>query len=32
VLAKDTATHTVEIKPEEGSEDKGITILALMVS
>lgn len=32
VLAKETAKHTVEIKPAEGSEDKGITILALMVS
>ncbi len=32
VLAKETAKHTVEIKPAEGSENKGITILALMVS
>ncbi len=32
VLAKETVKHTVEIKPAEGSEDKGITILALMVS
>ncbi|MGN0553740.1 MAG: SGNH/GDSL hydrolase family protein [Oscillospiraceae bacterium] len=32
ILAKDTAKHTVEIKPAEGSEDKGLTILAVMVS
>ncbi|MCD7730645.1 MAG: SGNH/GDSL hydrolase family protein [Oscillospiraceae bacterium] len=32
VLAKDTEKHTVEIKPAEGSEDKGITILSLMIS
>lgn len=32
LLAKDTAKHTVEIKPAEGSEDKGITILAIMES
>lgn len=32
VLAKETAKHTIEIKPAEGSEDKGITILGLMVS
>lgn len=32
LLAKDTAKHTVEIKPAEGSESKGITILAIMES
>lgn len=32
ILAKDTAKHTIEIKPAEGSEDKGLTILAVMVS
>lgn len=32
VLAKETAKHTIEIKPAEGSEDKGITILGLMLS
>ncbi|MGN0586875.1 MAG: SGNH/GDSL hydrolase family protein [Oscillospiraceae bacterium] len=32
VLANDTVKHTIEIKPAEGSEDKGLTILALMVS
>lgn len=32
LLAKDTEKHTVEIKPAEGSEDKGITILAIMES
>lgn len=32
LLAKDTEKHTVEIKPAEGSEDKGLTILAIMVS
>ena len=32
LLAKDTVKHTVEIKPAEGSEDKGITILAIMES
>lgn len=31
-LANDVEKHTVEIKPAEGSEDKGITILGLMVS
>lgn len=31
-LTKETAKHTIEIKPAEGSEDKGITILGLMVS
>lgn len=31
-LANEVAKHTVEIKPAEGSEDKGITILALTVS
>lgn len=32
LLAKGTEKHTVEIKPAEGSEDKGITILAIMES
>ena len=32
LFSKETALHTVEIKPAEGSEDKGITILGLMVS
>ncbi len=32
LLAKDTEKHTVEIKPADGSEDKGITILAIMES
>ncbi|MBQ7981391.1 MAG: SGNH/GDSL hydrolase family protein [Oscillospiraceae bacterium] len=32
LLSKETAKHTIEIKPAEGSEDKGITILGLMVS
>lgn len=32
VLSKETEKHTIEIKPAEGSEDKGITILGLMVS
>ena len=32
LLAKDTEKHTVEIKPAEGSESKGITILAIMES
>ena len=31
-LTKETAKHTIEIKPAEGSEDKGITILGLMIS
>ncbi|MCM1022478.1 MAG: SGNH/GDSL hydrolase family protein [Prevotella sp.] len=31
-LTNETAKHTIEIKPAEGSEDKGITILGLMVS
>lgn len=31
-LNKETAKHTVEIKPAEGSEDKGITILGIMAS
>lgn len=31
-LTKETAKHTIEIRPAEGSEDKGITILGLMVS
>lgn len=32
ILSKETEKHTIEIKPAEGSEDKGITILGLMVS
>lgn len=32
LFSKETAKHTVEIKPAEGSEDKGITILGIMVS
>ena len=32
LFSTETALHTVEIKPMEGSEDKGITILGLMVS
>lgn len=32
VLSKDTVKHTIEIKPAAGSEDKGITILGIMVS
>lgn len=32
ILGNDTVKHTIEIKPAEGSEDKGITILGLMVS
>lgn len=32
VLLNKEGTHTVEIKPAEGSEDKGITILGLMAS
>lgn len=32
LIAKETAKHTVEIKPAEGSEDKGLTILAIMES
>lgn len=31
-LTNEVAAHTIEIKPAEGSEDKGITILGLMVS
>ncbi len=31
-LTNETAKHTIEIKPAEGSEDKGITILGLMIS
>lgn len=31
-LTNETASHTIEIKPAEGSEDKGITILGLMIS
>lgn len=32
ILSKEIAKHTIEIKPAEGSEDKGITIFGLMVS
>lgn len=32
LFGKETAKHTVEIKPAEGSEDKGITILGVMAS
>lgn len=32
LFAKEAAKHTVEIKPAEGSEDKGITILGIMAS
>lgn len=32
LFSTETEKHTVEIKPAEGSEDKGITILAVMVS
>lgn len=32
ILSKETEKHTIEIKPAEGSEDEGITILGLMVS
>lgn len=32
LFSTETGKHTVEIKPAEGSEDKGITILAVMVS
>lgn len=32
LFSKETAKHTVEIKPAEGSEDKGITILGIMTS
>lgn len=32
LISNETAKHTIEIKPAEGSEDKGITILGLMVS
>lgn len=31
-LTNEVASHTVEIRPAEGSEDKGITILGLMIS
>jgi len=31
-LTNERAKHTIEIKPAEGSEDKGITILGLMIS
>lgn len=32
VISKESEAHTIEIKPAEGSEGKGITILGLMVS
>lgn len=32
LFSKETVKHTVEIKPAEGSEDKGITILGIMTS
>lgn len=32
VLSNDVIKRTIEIKPAEGSEDKGITILGIMVS
>lgn len=32
VMGTESAAHTIEIKPAEGSEGKGITILGLMVS
>ncbi|MCM1330469.1 MAG: SGNH/GDSL hydrolase family protein [Ruminococcus sp.] len=32
LLGKETAKHTVEIKPAEGSEEKGITVLGVMAS
>lgn len=32
LFSRETAKHTVEIKPAEGSEDKGITILGIMAS
>lgn len=32
LFGNEAAKHTVEIKPAEGSEDKGITILGIMVS
>ena len=32
LIGTETAKHTVELKPADGSEDKGITILGLMVS
>lgn len=32
LFSKESAKHTVEIKPAEGSEDKGITILGIMAS
>lgn len=32
LLGMETVKHTIEIKPAEGSENKGITILGLMVS
>lgn len=31
-LSKETAKHTIEIKPAENSTDKGITIIGLMIS
>lgn len=32
ILGNDVQKHTIEIKPMAGSEDKGITILGLMIS
>ena len=32
VLSNDTIKRSIEIRPAEGSEDKGITILGIMVS
>ena len=32
LMSNETAKHTIEIKPAKDSEDKGITILGLMVS
>lgn len=32
IIGNDTEAHAIEIKPAEGSEDKGITILGLMIS
>lgn len=32
LFKNEAASHTIEIKPAEGSEDKGITILGLMLS
>ena len=32
LFSKETAEHTIEIRPAAGSEDKALTILALMIS